>query len=112
MYIDDPTRFRHMLEAGEEALKFIKGKTKRHLRRDRKLALSLVKEIEIIGEAASKISAAGRRKRPRLPWRQIVAMRNRLIHAYHDVDYEIVWDTLTKDLPPLVRQLREIVSRS
>jgi uncharacterized protein with HEPN domain len=67
--------------------------------------LALVKEIEIIGEAASRISDESRKALPLIPWPKIIAMRNRLIHAYADVDLSIVWDTLTGALPELVREL-------
>ncbi len=69
------------------------------------LVLALVKEIEIIGEAASRISDESRKALPRIPWLQIIAMRNRLIHAYADVDLSIVWATLTSALPELMREL-------
>ncbi len=69
------------------------------------LVLALVKEIEIIGEAASRISAESRKSLPRILWPKIIAMRNRLIHAYADVDLSIVWDTLAGALPELPREL-------
>jgi len=102
---DDLIRFRHMLDAAEEALSFAAGKDRVHLNSDRMLVLSLLKEIEIIGEAASKVSAEARRATPDIPWQDIVGMRNRLIHGYFDIDLDMVWDTMTKDLPPLIRQL-------
>ena len=101
----DVIRLRHMLDAAREALSFIAGRSSEDLSRDRMLLLALVKEIEIIGEAASRISDESRKALPRIPWPKIVAMRNRLIHAYADVDQSIVWDTLTGALPELLREL-------
>ena len=101
----DVIRLRHMLDAAREALSFVAGRSSEDLSRDRMLVLALVKEIEIIGEAASRISDASRKALPRIPWPKIIAMRNRLIHAYADVDLSIVWDTLTGALPELQREL-------
>ena len=101
----DVIRLRHMLDAAREALSFIAGRSSEDLSRDRMLVLALVKEIEIIGEAASRISEESRKALPRIPWPKIIAMRNRLIHAYADVDLSIVWDTLTGALPELLREL-------
>ncbi len=101
----DIIRLRHMLDAAREALSFVAGRNSEDLGRDRMLVLALVKEIEIIGEAASRISDESRQALPRIPWPKIIAMRNRLIHAYADVDLSIVWDTLTGALPELAREL-------
>ena len=101
----DIIRLRHMLDAAREGLPFVAGRNSEDLGRDRMLVLALVKEIEIIGEAASRISDESRQALPRIPWPKIIAMRNRLIHAYADVDLSIVWDTLTGALPELAREL-------
>ena len=101
----DIIRLRHMLDAAREALSFVAGRNSEDLGRDRMLVLALVKEIEIIGEAASRMSDESRKTLPRIPWPKIIAMRNRLIHAYADVDLSIVWDTLTGALPELLREL-------
>ena len=101
----DIIRLRHMLDAAREALSFIVGRSPEDLSRDRMLLLALVKEIEIIGEAASRISDESRKSLTQIPWPKIIAMRNRLIHAYADVDLSIVWDTLTGALPELLREL-------
>ena len=97
-----------MLDAANEALSFARGSTRDSLKQDRKLALALVKSIEIIGEAAAKVGEECRRVHPQIPWASIVGMRNRLIHAYFDVDLDRVWDTITDDLPPLIAELEKI----
>lgn len=71
--------------------------------------LSLVKEIEIIGEVASKISDKIKTKHFRVPWIDIIGMRNHLINAYFDVDLDVVWNTVTHDLPFLVTEIEEII---
>lgn len=106
---DDAIRVRHMLDAAREAISFAAGRSRDDLDRDRMLVLAIVKDVEIIGEAASRTTAATRAAHPDVPWTQIIAMRNRLIHAYFDVDLQVVWDTVTVDLPELVRMLEPLV---
>ena len=112
MWEPDLIRLRHMLEAAREALSFVEGMTRRDLDSDRKLVLSLVREIEVIGEAASKVSPETKSELPDLPWQDIIGMRNRLVHVYFDVDLDVVWDSVTKDLPELIRLLEQAVTRS
>ena len=106
---DDLIRVRHMLDAAREALSFAKNKKRKDLDSDRMLALSLVKEIEIVGEAAANITKETKDKYLEIPWPNIVAMRNRLIHAYFDIDYDRVWDTVSDDLPNLISTLVRII---
>src|SRR6266700_148323 len=101
----DRIRLRHMLDGAREALTFVQGHTLDDLRRDRMLALALVKELEIIGEAASKVSQDLQTSTPEIPWPIIVGMRNRLIHAYFDNSTEIVRITVPSKLPELVDHL-------
>ena len=108
----DYVRLRHMLDAANEALFFVAEKSRTELDLDRALALALVKSIEIIGEAASRISRELRADSPNVPWTDLVAMRNRLIHAYFDVNLDIVWKTVTDELPPLVRLLEKLLVSS
>lgn len=68
-------------------------------------ALALMKSIEIIGEAAGKVSEPCRQAHADIPWARIIGMRNRLIHAYHDINLELLWNTITDDLPPLIALL-------
>lgn len=72
---------------------------------------ALVRAVEIVGVAASKVSAAGRAELPNLPWAQASAMRNRLVHAYFDVDRDILWNTATEALPALLADLRAGLGR-
>jgi uncharacterized protein with HEPN domain len=71
-----------MLDAAEDAVSFVVGRRSEDLDTDRMLALALVRSMEIVGEAGARISVEGRAEIPSVPWREIVAMRNRLIHAY------------------------------
>jgi uncharacterized protein with HEPN domain len=106
---DDRVRLQHMLDAATEAQTFASGRTRADLDSNRMLSLALIRSIEVIGEAAAQVSAETRAANPGIPWPSIVAMRNRLIHAYFDVDLDRVWETVTDDLPPLVRELRQIL---
>lgn len=108
----DRIRIQHMLDAAAEAQSFASGYGAQDLSRDRMLMLSLVKCVEIIGEAAARISPDTQNAAPGIPWRAIVAMRNRLIHGYYDIDEERVWNTIFVDLPPLVEELQSLLRRA
>jgi uncharacterized protein with HEPN domain len=88
---DDAIRLRHMLDAARSAQEFATGRSRGDLATDKMLTFAVVRAIEILGEAASRISAETRLAEPSIPWAEIVAMRNRLIHAYFDVDLDILW---------------------
>lgn len=106
---EDRIRLEHMRDACELALEFVAGRALPHLEDDEMLTFALVRAIEVIGEAASKVTAATREDHPALPWSQIIGMRNRLIHAYFDVDRRVLWNTATIALPALLTQLREVL---
>jgi uncharacterized protein with HEPN domain len=65
--------------------------------------------VEIVGEAANRVSEATQRAHPDIPWSNIIGMRNRLVHGYDVIDYDLLWDTVTSDLPPLIAALQKIV---
>ena len=72
---------------------------------DRKMNLALVRTLEVVGEAASRMLTDERPQYSQIPWSQIVALRNRLIHGYDSVDFDILWQILNQDLPPLITAL-------
>ncbi len=109
---DDSIRFKHMLDASKEAIKLSAGKTRRAIEKERLLNLGLVRLIEIVGEAAGRVSAEGQAKHRNIPWTQIIGMRNRLIHGYDNIDFDILFKTITEDLPPLVTELVKILQTS
>lgn len=78
---------------------------------DRLLVLGLVKAIEIIGEAAYQLSPEAREEVPDIPWPDIVAMRHRLVHAYFDIDLDVLWRAIQDDLPPLISILETFFAR-
>lgn len=112
MRSEDIVRVRHMLDAAREALAFVANKTRSEMGDDRMLSLAPMKSIEIIGEAASKLSRECRSEYPAIPWADVVGMRNRLIHAYADVDPDILWETVIADLPALIPILEDILETS
>ena len=82
------------------------GRTRQDLFEDEMLAMAVARGLEIIGEAASKLSPESRIAFPEVPWRQMISMRNILVHAYFEVDLAVVWDTVQEDLPmpmPLIQ---------
>jgi len=99
-----------MLDHAVEALELVQGKTRQDLDSERLLNLSLVRLLEIVGEAAARLSAETRDLNPQIPWPDIIGLRNRLIHGYEIVDFDILWDIVHDDLPPLIVQLRQTVS--
>jgi uncharacterized protein with HEPN domain len=98
----DAIRLRHMLDAAQEAIGFARGRTRSDLNDSRMLVLSLVKAIEMIGEAAFRISPTTRAELQDIPWDAIIGMRHRLVHAYFDINLDILWRTVTDELPALV----------
>ena len=112
MLKDDLVRLRHMLDAAQEARTFAAGKARQDLNTSRMLVLSLLKDIEIIGEAASQVSPQTRSTTPEIPWQDLVGMRNRLVHAYFNIDLDIVWDTVCNDLPALIVTLEKVIQES
>ena len=101
---DADVRLRHMLDAAREGVQMAQGKTRADVDADRPLNLSLVRLLEIVGEAANRAPARERAKYPGIPWAQIVGLRNGLIHGYDNVDFDILWQIVTEDLPPLIVQ--------
>ena len=104
---EDLIRLSHMRDAAREASSFVAGKSRFDLSHDRQLTLALVKSIEIVGEAAAKITDESKQALSEIPWRDIIAMRNRLIHVYFDLDLDILWETVTKELPLLLQVIED-----
>ncbi len=95
-----------MRDYAREAIAMMDGKTRVALDTDRQLTLALTRLLEIIGEAATRVPEVRRELLPAVPWRQIIALRNRLIHGYDAVDSDVLWHVLKRDLPALVEDLQ------
>lgn len=106
---DPSITFKQMLSSAREALEISRGKSREDLDNDRLLNLALTRLVEIIGESANRIPVSEREKYPDLPWVQMIGARNRLIHGYDNVDFDVLWAIIQNDLPRLVSRLNEIV---
>jgi uncharacterized protein with HEPN domain len=106
----DAVRLRHIVDAASEAVTFTRSRTRGDLDTDRQLSLSIVHLLEIVGEASRGVSTEFRAAHPEIAWRKMAGMRDRLIHGYFDVNLDVVWETVTQDLPPLVAQLQSILT--
>jgi uncharacterized protein with HEPN domain len=109
MKSSDRWRLEHIADALNSATDFIHGRQRADLDSDRMLVFALVRAMEIVGEAAAKVSPDARLEFPDLPWLLMIGMRNRLVHAYFDVDVDTLWDTVAQDVPALVKRLSEIL---
>ncbi len=109
MHKDDAVYLGHMLDIAQKALLLVKDKTRADYDRDEPLRLALAHLIQIIGEAARGVSQEFCKAHSEIPWKAIVGMRHKVVHDYMDVDEDVVWDTVTKELDPLVTQLKKIV---
>ena len=108
---DDQPKRRHMLDHAVEAVEMTRGRTRSDLDTDRQLNLALVRLVEIVGEAASRVSGETRERYRDIPWSEIVSLRNRLIHGYDEVDFDILWEIIQSDLPRLICRLEEILDQ-
>ena len=106
---DDTAYLLDMLLAARDALSFTEDMSFDDFVRDRRTQLSVLKVVEIVGEAAAHVSDDARRASPDIPWREIVGMRNRLVHVYYDINLPLVWDAIRHDLPDLIARLEPLV---
>ena len=106
---DDNIFIKHILDSAEKISAFIESKSRSDLDNDEKLALAIVRLLEIIGEAANSLSKEYQSKHPEVPWRKLIAMSNRLIHGYFDINYDIVWNTIRIDIPLIIQILKSII---
>ena len=103
--VKDPARLEHMIEAIDRINGFVTGKSQDEIKQDSILYYAVVKNIEIIGEAAYMLTPEFRDAHPSTPWKVIIGMRHFLVHGYYEVDPEEVWNVIGKDLQPLKEQL-------
>jgi uncharacterized protein with HEPN domain len=106
----DRVRLQHLADALDSAIRFARGRERTDLDTDEMLLFALVRAVEIAGEAASQVTADTRARLPDLPWSSMIGMRNRLVHAYFDINRDILWTTVTEAAPALAQQLRVVLS--
>jgi uncharacterized protein with HEPN domain len=102
---EDRVRLRHLAEAAAKAVAYSANRSRTDLDDDELLRLALTKLVEIVGEAAKHVSPELRAAHPGVPWTAAARMRDRLIHHYFDINLDILWETLNRDLPQLLAVL-------
>lgn len=105
---DDRVSLRQMLDHAVEAVEMARGRKREDLDGDRQLNLSLVRLLEVVGGAAARVSNATRERHPSIMWPRVVGLRNRLIHGYDEIDFDLLWKILHEDMPPLIAALEQI----
>src|SRR3990167_4611327 len=105
----DFIRLKHMIDSVEAIFSFVKGRRRASLDSDRLFLSAVLRELEIIGEASGRVSEETKKKFQNLPWKELTGISNRLIHAYFDVDHDIIWKTIKEYLPILQKQLCEAI---
>jgi len=108
---DDQVNLNDMLDHAREAVAMLGGRMREEMEENRMLQLALTRLIEIVGEAANRVSKEARQQFPELPWPQIIGMRNRLVHGYDLIDFDLLYDTVRTDLPPLIENLERILAQ-
>jgi uncharacterized protein with HEPN domain len=108
---DDSIRLRHMLDAARKAVALTAGRSKAQVAADEIGQLALARLLEIVGEAAGKVSPEYRAAHPELPWTEMSGLRNRLAHAYFDIDLDVLLDIVAKDLPPLIGKVENLLGK-
>jgi uncharacterized protein with HEPN domain len=99
-----------MLDHAKEVMDLARGRSRADLDSDRLLNLALVRLVEILGEAARRVPPDVRLRLAAVPWTEIVGTRSRLIHDYDAVDFDILWEIVTKDVPPVVAELERALA--
>jgi uncharacterized protein with HEPN domain len=99
-----------MLDAAREIGTLTAGMSREEFTGDRVVSLAVTRLLEVLGEAANGVSEVVRGRHGGVPWSQMIAMRNRLIHGYYDLDLDIIWSTVSEDVPPLVVLLEDAIS--
>jgi uncharacterized protein with HEPN domain len=98
-----------MLAAAKDAVGFLQDKTRDDLDNDKPLTLSLLKSLEMIGEAASKVSKECRLGCEPIPWDKVIDLKQQVVHTYWDIDRDWIWKTVTVELPPIINALDQLV---
>jgi len=99
-----------MLEHAREAVEIVRGRTRAELGTNRLLQLALVHVVQIVGEAAGRVSRNGQTKYPDIPWGKAITTRHRMVHGYDTIDYDVVWDTIEQDFPALILALEQALA--
>lgn len=110
MFIDEPVGLFHMLDTAKEAVFLARNRQKSDLEINRVLAISMVECLGMFGEAAARISKERQQELSDLPWQKIIRIRDYLNQTELDINLEIVWEIVTKDLPLWINQMERILA--
>ena len=105
---DDPTRLSHISDATQEALGYVKTLDREAFEQNRPMQHAIIRCLTIVGEASARLSLELRNSNAHIPWPRIIATRNRIVHAYFDLDLDLIWHTATHELPILLNQIEQI----
>jgi uncharacterized protein with HEPN domain len=108
---DDGVILQQMIDYARETVALSRGRTRADLDNDRLFNLAMTRLLEVIGESAVQLSESTRQKSTTIPWSQIIAVRNRLIHGYDQINCDILWDIIELDIPKLVIELDAVSKR-
>ncbi|MCK4657916.1 MAG: DUF86 domain-containing protein [Phycisphaerae bacterium] len=109
MQRDDTVYLRHILETAEKAVDQVSDKTRATFDADEIFRVALTHWVQIIGEAASRLTDETRTAHPEIPWHRVIGMRHRIVHDYMNIDADILWEVVTHSLPELIARLIPIV---
>ncbi len=109
---EDTILLNDMLDYARRAVDAVEGRSREVLDTDAVLVGALERFVEVIGEAANRLSESTRESAPEIPWHEIIALRNRLVHGYFAVDLDILWSVAREDLPDLIANLERFVGDS
>lgn len=109
MQKDDTLYIGHMLDLSRKALEKASRWDRASYDQNEDIRLILAHLVQRIGEAANRVSADSRERNADIPWKQVVGVRNRIVHDYMDIDYDVIWEIVAHDLPLLVQALSRIV---
>ncbi len=106
---DDHVYIGHMIDTANKAIDFVSGLSREDFDNNEQLRLAVTHLLQIIGEAARRVSLEFRGTHPQIPWKAIVGMRSKVVHDYLNVDEDVVWDTVKNDLAPLILELEKLL---
>lgn len=109
MQKDDLVYVGHMLDAARRATAKVAGVNREQYDKDENLRLALALLIQTVGEAARQLSVEFKSAHAEIPWHKITGTRHHIVHDYLNLDFDVIWDVVTFDLPPLIAQLHELL---
>ncbi len=101
----------HMRDYARDTIELAQSHSRSDMDDNLMLRLALMKAVETVGEAASRVPDDFRSRYPQIPWQETRSIRNRLVHAYDRINFDILWDIIQDDIPPLIEQLEDLISK-